>query len=128
MKNGSIYEVMTDAEKQVAEYLMKLGIFWSYEAPVFVYDEKDRPRVWTPDFYLPQWEVYIEVCGDEKFNYEYREKIYKNNGFFIVFIHLYKEKEKWENFLLKRIIAVEEYRHNKAKNMLEKLLFQKQMN
>ena len=48
----SIYKDMTDAEIQVADYLKELDLWWVYQFPVFVYDEKKRPRVWGPDFYI----------------------------------------------------------------------------
>jgi len=70
-QNESVYADMEDSEKEVAEYLKQLRIYWLYESPIFVYDEKGRPRVWTPDFYLPQFGIYIEVCGSEDFDYEY---------------------------------------------------------
>ena len=41
---------MTRFEKEVAILLKELGILWSYEQPVFVWDENKRPRVWAPDF------------------------------------------------------------------------------
>ena len=50
MHNKSIYDQMTGSEKKVANLLKKLGILWSYEKPVFVWDENKRPRVWAPDF------------------------------------------------------------------------------
>jgi len=50
MQKESIYDKMTYAEKEVASELKKLGIQWSYEQPVFVWDENKRPRVWAPDF------------------------------------------------------------------------------
>lgn len=92
---NSIYNDMMDSEKEVANYLTELGLYWIYQSPVFVYDEKDRPRVWTPDFYIPKLGVYIEVCGSEDFNYDYRDKIYRKNGIFVVFIHLFKERGEW---------------------------------
>jgi hypothetical protein len=49
-QNESVYADMEDSEKEVAEYLKQLRIYWIYESPIFVYDEKQRPRVWTPDF------------------------------------------------------------------------------
>ena len=59
------YNLMKQAsEKEVAKHLDKLGINWVYENPVFVYDDEGRPRVWTPDFYLPELGIYIEVCGN----------------------------------------------------------------
>lgn len=57
----SVYADMTPHEKEVANYLQELGLWWQYESPVFVYDEKDRPRVWTPDFYIPKLGMYVEV-------------------------------------------------------------------
>ena len=50
MKRESIYDRMTNAEKEVAKVLGEFGIRWSYEQPIFVWDENKRPRVWAPDF------------------------------------------------------------------------------
>lgn len=68
----SVYEDMTRAEIQVANYLKQVDLWWVFEFPVFVYDENDRPRLWTPDFYIPKLGLYIEVCGSKDFDYEYR--------------------------------------------------------
>jgi len=35
---------------------------------VFVWDGDGRPRVWTPDFYLTQFGIYLEVCGSKEFD------------------------------------------------------------
>lgn len=69
MNSKSIYNQMTNAERKVANELKELGILWSFEQPVFVWDENKRPRVWTPDFYLKHFGIYIEVCGSEQFDY-----------------------------------------------------------
>jgi len=117
----SIYDDMTDFEKQVANYLRELSLWWVYEFPVFVYDEKDRPRVWTPDFYIPKLGMYIEVCGSKDFNYEYRGKIYRKNGYHVIFLHLYKKHEKWKNYLVKRIMEIEDLRHSEVMRMRDLL-------
>ncbi|NIO37726.1 hypothetical protein GTO27_08485, partial [Candidatus Bathyarchaeota archaeon] len=96
----------------------ELGLWWLYEFPVFVYDEKKRPRVWTPDFYIPKLGMYIEVCGSEEFNYKYRKKIYKENGYHVVFVHYYKKKEEWKKYLVKRVTEIEEKRHDEVMKML----------
>jgi len=119
----SVYADMEDSEKQVANYLRELDLWWIYEFPVFVYDEKKRPRVWTPDFYIPKLGMYVEVCGSEDFNYEYREEIYRKNGYYVIFVHLYKEKKKWKNYLVKRIMEIEEKRHDEVMKMLHSLQF-----
>jgi len=90
----SIYEKMTNAEIEVANLLKEMGIKWSYEHPVFVWDENKRPRVWAPDFFLIPFGVYVEVCGSKEFNYDYRRRIFNKNGYKVIFLHLYKEKNK----------------------------------
>ena len=72
MKQESIYNHMTRSEQEVAHFLKDLGIFWSYEKPIYVWDRNKRPRVWTPDFFLAQFSIYVEVCGSEDFDYDYR--------------------------------------------------------
>jgi hypothetical protein len=117
----SVYDEMTLSEKQVADYLHELGLWWRYESPVFLEDERRRPRVWTPDFYVPKLGMYVEVCGSESLReqYKYRERIYKENNYSVVFLHLYKEREKWKNFLLKRIVQLENSRHLEVMKILE---------
>lgn len=118
----SVYQDMTESEKQVAEYLRELDLWWIYEFPVFVYDEKDRPRVWTPDFYIPKLGMHIEVCGSEDFDYRYRDEIYKKNGYHVIFVHIYKER-KWKSFLVKRIMEIEDSRHSGVMKMIHSLKF-----
>ncbi len=100
MRKESVYNRMTTAEKEVANVLKKLKIQWSYEQPVFIWDENQRPRVWTPDFHLKHFGIYIEVCGSKNFDYEYRRMILDKNGYRVIFLHLYKETNKWKNHLL----------------------------
>jgi len=113
---------MTESEKKVANYLEQLRrhspyLWWKYQFPVFIYDEKDRPRVWTPDFFLPKLGIYIEVCGSPRFNYDYREKIYDRNGYHVIFVHVYKGKKVWRDFLVDRIRQIEESRFSKVKDL-----------
>jgi len=81
---------MTVPERKVAEYLRTMNIEWVYEQPVFVWDGDGRPRVWTPDFYLTQFGIYLEVCGSKDFNYEYRKRVFSKNGYCVIFLHVFK--------------------------------------
>jgi hypothetical protein len=67
--------------------------------------------------------MYIEVCGSAEFDYEYREKMYKKNRYHVIFVHLYKEYKKWRNYLVKRIMEIEEKRHDEVMKMLHTLQF-----
>ena len=116
----SVYDRMTNAERKVANVLKDLKIQWSYEHPIFVWDENKRPRVWTPDFYLLHFEIYIEVCGSERFNYEYRRKIFDKNGYRVIFLHLYKESNKWISHLLHYLRLFTRIRNQKLAEIIGK--------
>ncbi|MGV8171755.1 MAG: hypothetical protein ACP5OA_03630 [Candidatus Woesearchaeota archaeon] len=115
--NGSVYENMQKSEKEVSEYLQRLKLWWQYEQPVYVLDEKERPRVWTPDFYLPELGIYIEVCGSEKFDYQYRSDIYFRNKLPIIFVHRYKNPKEWQEHIIKKIIEIQGIRMKKIKDL-----------
>ena len=55
---------MNEAEVECARLLDFYGIRWEYEPRSFVLEEDDEGRVveaFTPDFYLPEQDVYLEV-------------------------------------------------------------------
>ena len=116
----SIYDKMTKSEKEVAELLKDFGIRWSYEHPVFVWDENKRPRVWAPDFFLTSLGIFVEVCGSKEFDYEYRKRIFNKNGYQVIFLHLYKEPSKWKNHLIYYIRLFVKYRFQKANAILNR--------
>jgi hypothetical protein len=104
---------MTKAEREVANILKEMGIRWSYEHPVFVWDENKRPRVWAPDFYLISFGIYVEVCGSSSFDYEYRKKILDINGYKVIFLHLFKGPVKWKTHLLNYLKIFVKYKTKK---------------
>ena len=108
---------MTKPEREVAEYLKNLGINWTYEHPVFVWDDNKRPRVWAPDFYLIHFGVYVEVCGSGDINYDYRRRIFNKNGHNVIFLHLYKDSIKWK-FHLKQYLKIFIYNKKKRLNQI----------
>jgi hypothetical protein len=120
MLKESVYDRMTNSEKEVANTLKEFGIQWSFEQPIFVWDENNRPRVWAPDFYLVSFGIYVEVCGSENFNYEYRKKIFDSNGHRVIFLHLFKESCEWKNHLLKYLQFFTNYRYHKLCKVLKK--------
>jgi hypothetical protein len=109
---------MTNYEKEVAFLLKAFGIKWSYEHPVFVWDENKRPRVWAPDFFLVTFGIYVEVCGSSSFNYEYRRKIFDKNGYRVIFLHLYKESIRWKNHFINYLQIFTNNRNNKMKEII----------
>jgi len=126
LPKDSVYTDMSEPEIGVSTYLRdELSLWWEYESPIFVKDEKDRPRVWTPDFFLPKLGMYIEVVGSEKNwedgqqNYQYRQQIYRNNKVNVIFIHYWKED--WKNHTTEMIQRIENLRHAEVRKMLKKV-------
>ena len=107
---GAVIDKMTEPEKQVAEFLDELRLWYKYKFPVFLYDDKERSKVWTPDLFLPKLGVYIKICGSRAIDYAYREKIFDKNGIYIIFVHHYKEERVWKQFLVERLEYIEEKR------------------
>ena len=118
MQKESIYNQMTRPEKEVAQFLKELGIFWSYEKPVYIWDENNRPRVWSPDFYLANLGIYIEVCGSEDFDYNYRKTIYKKNDLDVIFLHLYKESDRWKKHFMNYLKLIIRFRNERFSNVI----------
>ncbi|MDD1777476.1 MAG: hypothetical protein LUQ65_04850 [Candidatus Helarchaeota archaeon] len=104
----TIYESMTSAEKEVADFLKSKGLFWEFEYPLYLMDDKFRPRIWTPDFFIPDLGVYIEVCGNPNNDYAFRRKVYKLEDALVIFVETYKET--WKFFLTKRLQEIHEKR------------------
>lgn len=53
-----------DAERECARLLDFYGVPWAYEPRTFALEEDEDGRVteaFTPDFYLPEQELYVEV-------------------------------------------------------------------
>jgi hypothetical protein len=104
----SVFDDMSISEKVVADFLTNNGIWWTFEQPVFVIDDKNRPRLWSPDFYLPALGMYIEVVGDNSADYSYREEIYRKNQIPVIFV--YPNKEGWQGNLMNMIITIHQGR------------------
>ncbi|PQJ12851.1 hypothetical protein CJD36_003660 [Flavipsychrobacter stenotrophus] len=114
---NSIYGSMTAAEKSVADYLKELGIFWDYEIPVYV-EEGGRPRLWSPDFFLPELGIYIEVAASGNIpSYTFREKIYNECKVSCIFVWPYRDTATWKKKLNKELIELHQYRWSILKKL-----------
>jgi hypothetical protein len=111
---------MTDPEIEVANYFKEKDLWWKFEFPVFVYDTDGRERLYTPDFYIQKLGLFIEVCGREDVDYEYRKQVYEKNGIPVVFLHYYKKRRIWKTFLAKRVMEIEQQRKSEANKLTDR--------
>jgi hypothetical protein len=81
-------KVRSKSEKIISDFLFKYGIRAIYEKTVFYYPDNKKTIELHPDFYLPDFDLYIEHNGIDKKGYKYNktktEKIYKELGYKVI--------------------------------------------
>ena len=61
MSKPQRHKFRSDYELSVAKYLSEQGVKFEYESQKIMYQPK--PKTYTPDFYLPEQDIYIEAKG-----------------------------------------------------------------
>ena len=93
-------EVRSKAERIIADYLTEINVNYQYEAPALSNGLVFRKQISHPDFYLPDYDVYVEYWGlvnaDDKRtrsryvkNMKWKMAQYHQNG--IKFISIYPD-------------------------------------
>lgn len=100
IKDGTL--VQSDGERIIAEYLTEMRINYRY-------DERFRiieGYAIRPDFYLPEFDVYIEYWGMDTADYKIgmlkKQKLYQQEGKKLVSLH-FSEKHKLKEMLKEKL-------------------------
>lgn len=80
-------KVRSQYEKRCADYLFGKGIEFRYEPLILLEGRKYRP-----DFYLPEYDVFLEICGYGHMPFyhnriEQKKRIYDKENMKVIFIH-----------------------------------------
>lgn len=117
MRYQSVYDEMTDAERMVAVFINQLGFWWNYEQPVYISDDKDRPRIFVPDFYIPEIGVYVEVIGHKHVrDYARTAMLYQKNDTPILFIEV--NNRQWREELCAGILGIHQKRWERIRHLM----------
>lgn len=82
-------EVRSVAEKEIANFFFLNGIEFEYEARAIWADEySEKHKAYQPDFYLPQYDIYIEHWGLDRHG--------EVASWFSVSSNEYKEERQWK--------------------------------
>ena len=98
--------VKSKGEKQIADLLNKYGIRYEYEKPLIVGWWIFKHKIANPDFYLLDYDVYIEYWGlvdadsDYKNTMKFKMKEYYDYG--VKFISIYPNNMKNLDWILKK--------------------------
>jgi len=112
----------SQGERRIAYFLENNSIRYQYEAGVLVNSSYNKPRIWYPDFYLPEFGSYIEYYGlAGKKNYDRgiktKEAIYSKMGFDVIPVYPWMFTEKWQGYIMKELERVTSQRY---KNLMTK--------
>ena len=53
----------SEGERRIADFLESNSIKYHYEPPLLINSASGKPRIWYPDYYLPEFSAYIEYYG-----------------------------------------------------------------
>ena len=95
-KNGKIIRLQSTYEVIVAKDLDKNNIEWTRPKSIFWLDKENKKHRYYPDFYLPEYNVYLDpkndwniIKGKEKI-----ERVIKQNNIKLLIIN--KDNLNWE--------------------------------
>lgn len=98
-------EVRSRSEKMIADYFYENRIEYEYEKPVYIKGHSGW-KIINPDFYLPEYNVYVEFWGwadnNKKYNQnmKWKMKQYYDNG--IIFFSIYPRDLKDLDWIIKQ--------------------------
>jgi hypothetical protein len=101
-------EFKSSGERRIAYFLDKHSIRYQYESGVLVNSMGEKPRIWYPDFYLPEFGAYIEYYGmaGEK-NYDKgikaKQSVYSKMGMAVIPVYPWMFAENWQKYIRKEL-------------------------
>ena len=102
------YVFDSNSERRVATYLHELNIYWRPQPHVLIIDRYGKERIVHPDLFLPDFGIYVEVCGSNKKEYyDKKKKMYCKNHIPIIFVETYKGEKKWKGYIVIKLREIQ---------------------
>jgi hypothetical protein len=98
----------SEGERRIAYLLNSNSIKYLYEPGVLVNSEGEKPRIWYPDFYLPELGTYIEyygLAGREKYDrgIKAKQSVYSKMGMEVISVYPWMFAENWQKYIIKEL-------------------------
>ena len=111
----------SEGERRIAYFLESNSIKYHYE-PGLLINSDEKPRIWYPDFYLPEFGAYIEYFGlAGKQNYDEgikrKETLYSKTGLAVISVYPWTFTGDWQEYILEELerITIGRYKNLMAK-------------
>lgn len=97
----------SEGERKIAQFLTKTGINFIYEEPTLIKD-KDKIKIWYPDFTLPQYHIIKEYYGiNGKPEYtertQHKQKAYEENQLDVIPIYPEHLQNNYQDRIIRNI-------------------------
>ena len=107
VRENATHQFRSEGERRIAATLDRYGIPFVYEQKVTLNDN-GRIRTFRPDFYLPDFNLYIEYYGrvgnqDYDLRTAKKQAAYAANSINVVSIYPWDLLEDWPNYLFDRL-------------------------
>ena len=97
----------SEGERRIAAYLDSCAVRYQYEQGVLVQDG-GKPKIWHPDFYLPEFAVYLEyfgLAGNREYDLGVKRKIgiYRDMGMDVVPVYPWTFCDDWQGYIVRNL-------------------------
>ena len=107
---GNIYPIQfkSRGERKIAYFLEENDIKYKYESGILIYQEENKPRIWYPDFNLPEFSTYIEYYGmvgnpDYDRGIKVKEIAYAKMGLSVIPVYPKMFSKNWQGYIINGI-------------------------
>ena len=112
----------SEGERRIADFLESNSIKYHYEPGLLITPEYEKPRIWYPDFYLPEFGAYIEYFGlVGRQNYDQgiktKETQYSKSGVSVIPVYPWTFSGNWREYIMEELeqITMRRYKDLMAK-------------
>lgn len=111
---GRDRQFKSEGEQKIAQFLQRRKIKYVYEQGVLVSD-RGRPKIWHPDFHLPEFAVYVEYYGlagnpDYDKGIEKKTSVYSSMGIDVIAVYPWTFNIDWQEYLLESLCKISKRR------------------
>ena len=98
----------SEGERKIAFFLDHNKIRFQYEPAVVIESYDQKPRIWYPDFYLPEFKTYIEhygLAGHQTYDkgIKAKESAYLKSGLDVIPVYPWMFGEDWRGYLMREL-------------------------
>ncbi len=129
LSNPKHPNLRSEGERRIAYFLENNSIKYHYESGILITSDQ-KPRIWSPDSYLPEFSAYIEYFGlVGKQNYDdgikRKETLYSKAGLAVIPVYPWTFSGNWQEYIMEELESIIIRRY---KNLMTKPYWAKHQN